>query len=338
MNFNFILKQMNRELAFKSEIIPEKYLGIISAFYEDYLIALKEAGVEVDAYINLFKTFLKLIEEQIKKPFKFSNFHKRVTSPFDYFAFGKNFLRPLIDFDSSYVKGMQNLRKINSYLDAQENVILFANHQTETDPMAIFLLLEKEFLSLTEKLIFVAGERVITDPLAVPFSLGCNLLCIYSKKHINNVPALKREKQLHNLKTMEVMSKLLGEGGRIIVVFPSGGRDRQNEFGEVEVAPFDPQSIEMFYLMARKSKKATHFYPLALSTYDILPPPTTVEVEMGERRNAKRAAVRLAFGEEIIFLSENVKDKSEKREAKAKFIYSLVKEDYQQIRVDTPSI
>jgi glycerol-3-phosphate O-acyltransferase len=42
-------------------------------------------------------------------------------------------------------------------------------------------------------------------------------------------------------------------------VAPSGGRDRPNQEGIVEVAPFDPQSIEMFNLMAKKSTRPTFF-------------------------------------------------------------------------------
>jgi glycerol-3-phosphate O-acyltransferase len=30
----------------------------------------------------------------------------------------------------------------------------------------------------------VAGDRVTTDLLAMPFSMGRNLLCIFSKKHV----------------------------------------------------------------------------------------------------------------------------------------------------------
>ena len=35
-------------------------------------------------------------------------------------------------------------------------------------------------------MIMVAGDRVTTDVVAVPFSKGRNLLCIFSKKHIEN--------------------------------------------------------------------------------------------------------------------------------------------------------
>ena len=43
--------------------------------------------------------------------------------------------------------------------------------------------------------IFVAGDRVQTDAIAVPFSMGRDLLCIYSKRHMNNPPELASKKK-----------------------------------------------------------------------------------------------------------------------------------------------
>jgi len=82
-----------------------------------------------------------------------------------------------------------------------------ANHQTEIDPQFISLLLEKEYSKLAKDMIFVAGDRVILDQLAIPASMGRNLLCIYSKKHIHNPPDLMETKRLHNKKTMGLMSE-----------------------------------------------------------------------------------------------------------------------------------
>jgi glycerol-3-phosphate O-acyltransferase len=179
----------------------------------------------------------------------------------------------------------------------------------------------------------VAGDRVISDPLAIPFSKGCNLLCIYSKKHIETPPEKKTEKLLHNKKTMQNLSALLSEGGKAIYVAPSGGRDRANPQGIVEVAPFDPQSIEMFRLMAHQSKRPCHFYPLALATYNLLPPPNSVEKELGERRHAQCTPIHMSFGNEIDmqnFPGNETSDKHELRKNRAEHIWNLVLDEYQR--------
>ena len=74
--------------------------------------------------------------------------------------------------DKSTVLGVEHLQSINASLEKGHNAIFLANHQTEADPQAISILLEKISPEYAEKLIFVAGERVITDPLAVPLAWG----------------------------------------------------------------------------------------------------------------------------------------------------------------------
>lgn len=314
--------------------ISARLREIVANFYLSFKEALEKEGVPSDAVEPQFVTFLNILEEQRKKPFVFAPYHESVRKPFDYYRFGNDFFRPLIDFAHSTIKGRPHLDEIASRLKKGENVILLANHQTEGDPYAISLLIEKDYPALAEEMIFVAGMRVITDPVAIPFSMGRNLLCIYSKRYIDHPPEEKAQKQLHNKRTMQLMSDLLGQGGKIIYVAPSGGRDRPNAAGKVEVAPFDAQSIEMLYLMSKKASRPTHFYPLALATYALFPPPDDIQVELGEDRVTKLVDIHLAFGKQIDmenFPGSEEEDKHARRKARANYIWNLVKEDYEQI-------
>ncbi len=315
----------------KQGSIPPKYADIIEQFYLCYQQAISSGEGSADAHNDVFVTLLTLIKEQCEKPFDFQPYHALIRRPFDYYQFGLDLVKPLVDLPHSTVSGIQHLEQIVKSLENGENAIFLANHQTEADPQAISILLEDSFPKFAEEMIFVAGERVITDPLAVPASMGRNLLCIYSKRYIDNPPELKMSKQLHNKRTMELMSQLLSEGGKAIYVAPSGGRDRPNAEGIVEVAAYDPQSIEMFYLMAQRAGHPTHFYPLTLKTYELLPPPQTIQVELGEARITKRAGIHLAFGPKIDmehFPGSDSKDKHERRASRANYICDLVKQDY----------
>lgn len=319
------------DAAAKKGLIPEKFQKILHGFFTGYINELKNHGLSLDKQIPILDTYLRLIEEQIEAPYQFQPYHKQVLEPFDYYKFGIDFLRPLVDMSISSTNGLDIADKIAAQLASGDNVILLANHQIEADPQAISILLEKSHPEMARTMIFVAGDRVVTDPLAIPFSMGRNLLCIYSKRYIDHPPELKSNKQLHNKRTMEQMSALLTEGGKVIYVAPSGGRDRANDKGVVEVAHFDPQSIEMFYLMARKSQRPTHFYSLSLATYDLLPPPETIQVELGEVRRTKRGGIHLAFGPEIDmekFPGSDHKDKHVRRELRADFIWQQVNRDY----------
>lgn len=116
----------------------------------------------------------------------------------------------MVVMDESRVLGLDNAKKIEELLAKGENVMILSNHQTEADPQVISILLEANGMSsLAEKMIFVAGHKVTTDPVAIPFSMGRNLLCIHSKKHIKNPPEQAAFKQQQNMATMDVRSYFL---------------------------------------------------------------------------------------------------------------------------------
>lgn len=242
-------------------------------FFQNYINACSRSDTPGEVTKRILETLLQLIIEQHEKPYQFDFYHEADRTPFDYYQFGLDFIRPLIDFDHSKVTGLSNLQLILKQLEKGENVFLLSNHQTEPDPQIISLMIEKIAPTLASSMIFIAGHRVVKDPIAAPFSRGRNLVCIYSKRHINHPPEKKAEKISHNQQSLNSLSNLLAEGGKCIFVAPAGGRDRMNNEGVIELAPFDASSIEMLRLLSRKAESKTHFYPLALKTFDIMPPP-----------------------------------------------------------------
>lgn len=322
----------------KMGLLPSKLGPPLIKFYQSYREALERSGLPIAEYEKYMFQFKDLVIKTLNSPPHFEPYHQRLRKPIDYYQFGLNFIRPLVVFDKSIVRGKANLKKMMAQLAQGENVVLLANHQTEPDPQAISLLLEKEFPKFVEEMIFVAGHRVVTDPLAIPFSLGRNLLCIYAKRYIETPPELKEEKQQHNQRTMKVMSQLLSEGGKCIYVAPSGGRDRRNAEGIVEVAKFDPSSVEMFWLMAQQSGRKTHFYPLSLVTYDLLPPPNHIEKEIGERRNPQCTPIHASFLDEVNmeeYPGSDAKDKKQRRKNRADHIWGIVNREYEDLKKRT---
>jgi glycerol-3-phosphate O-acyltransferase len=311
--------------------IPEELAKVVRNFYYSYDAAIKENNYPTQKAQATLNQFLDFVIEQLHTPYSFEPFHQGILKPFDYYHFGLEFIRPLVLFDKSTLTGIENLDAIEAAISKGENVILLANHQTEPDPQAISLLLEKTYPRLAEDMIFVAGHRVTTDPLAVPLTKGRNLLCIYSKRHMETPPEQKLEKLAHNQRTMKKMAQLLDEGGKCIYVAPSGGRDRLNANGVVEVAPFDPQSLEMFWLLSKQASKPTHFYTLALATYNLLPPPSSIDKELGENRHTRCTPIHLAFGREIDmenYPGSDNPDKKQKRQNRADHIGKIVADAY----------
>lgn len=311
--------------------VPDRFLSLMQNCYDNYREVVYQDEEKWKRFETLFCHYLDFMHRQFINPFEFEPYHKKIKEPFDYEEFSLAFIRPLIIFEESELIGTENIYQVEALLERHENVILLANHQTEPDPQILNLILEKDHPRLAKEMIFIAGDRVVTDPMAVPSSMGTHLICIYSKKHVENPPELKEEKLKHNQRTMKILSQLLSEGGKCIYVAPSGGRDRPGPNGNVEVAKFNPQSIEMLRLMAEHADRPTHFFPLALKTYDILPPPDDVNTELGEERCSKRSAVGIAFGQQIdmdSFPGSECQDRKEKRQKRADYIWDLVNQQY----------
>lgn len=314
--------------------MPHKLYAILKDFHNSYLKAVLTSGCSSDTGEQLFRQLVELACQHIEHPHFFHIFHRSLRAPFDYYQFGLDFIRPLIDFKRSAVLGLNYVDQMIDQLQRQENVILLANHQTEPDPQIIDLLVTPHRSNFVSQMIFIAGHRVVKDPVAVPMSLGRNLLCIYSKKYIEHPPEERHKKILHNQRTMQKMKDLLNQGGQCIYVAPSGGRDRPNTTGYVDIDPLNPQSLEMFWLMAKRASHPTHFYPLSLLTYPLFPPPYSVEKELGEKREAYYNPVYLAFGKEIQMDddSDNMHvNKKDQRQQRAKWVEEIIRNNYQQL-------
>lgn len=149
-------------------------------------------------------------------------------------------------------------------------------------------------------MIFIAGHKVTSDPVCIPFSMGRNLICIHSKKHIANPPEDRPRKTAQNLESVGAMGDLMKQGGHIFWVAPSGGRDRPGPENDEDfvVSPFDGKTLDMFRMMAYQSGKPMHFFPMAMYTNKLVPPPKEVSSELGEGRSGKRGPVSVTICDE----------------------------------------
>lgn len=327
-NLNFEDLERHLRSLNQNSKVPTKYWNIFSDFAKSYFRIASENKVDSAIAEKILTSFAEVVIESAKNPTRFEHFHRAVRGPIDSYALGLDLFRPIVDLKHSQIVGLEQLTEIHQKWKQNENIFLFANHQSEADPQLLSLLLEPHFPKLGEEMIFVAGERVVTDPLAVPFSRGRNLLCIYSKKYFDIHKEKRIEMQEHNKKAIQILANLLDEGGKCIYIAPSGGRDRPNPAGIFTVAPFDPQSIQLCRLLGSKAKRPTHFYPLALRTHAILPPPDGVQVELGEKRVINSASIAAGFGNAISFSESKELDKEERKQQAALYAWNLVNDLY----------
>ncbi|GER34646.1 glycerol-3-phosphate acyltransferase [Striga asiatica] len=284
-------------------------------------------------------------------PFQFSPYHKAIRQPFDYYMFGQKYIGPLLDIRNSFVGNISLFNEMEKKLQQGENVILISNHQTEADPAIISLLLESSNPFIAENMICVAGDRVVTDPLCKPFSMGRNLLCVYSKKHMNDDPKLIDKKKRANTKSLKEMAILLRGGSKLIWIAPSGGRDRPDPVTkEWYPAPFDASSVDNMRRLAEHAGIPGHIYPLAILCHDVMPPPAQVEKEIGEKRVISFHGVGLSVAPKISFqeVTATLEDPDEAKLAYTQALFSSVSEQYnvlksaihgkQGLKASTPTI
>ncbi|KOM45511.1 hypothetical protein LR48_Vigan06g081700 [Vigna angularis] len=267
--------------------LPANVAEGMQEVYNNYKNAVIQSG-DPKANEIVLSNMIALLDRvflDVTDPFVFQPHHKAKREPFDYYVFGQNYIRPLVDFKNSYVGNMPLFIEMEEKLKQGHNIILMSNHQTEADPAVIALLLEARLPYIAENLTYVAGDRVITDPLSKPFSIGRNLICVYSKKHMLDDPALVEMKRTANIRALKEMAMLLRNGSQIVWIAPSGGRDRpEAQTREWVPAPFDISSVDNMRRLVEHSGPPGHVYPLAILCHDIMPPPLKVEKEIGEKR------------------------------------------------------
>lgn len=303
-----VLKEDHPELLSQAAHFCTEFVLASQKSHEKYPIPETEALASLERILTGVK--LASMYGLGENKFKFGPTHdavrgddaiaERIGTTFDFYEWGCNFFRYFLDQEESLVLGNDDLAKAMEQASNGENVVLYGNHQSEADPQVMSILLEKAgYGEFASKITYVAGHKVTTDSLAIPFSMGRNLICIHSKKHIDADPDTKPDKTRDNMKAMTGMLKKLKAGGAIIWVAPSGGRDRRDvETGKTPIAPFDNKTMDMFRLMGKKSKVKTHYYPLSMVTYELCPPPDFVDALTGEQRNFRFVPVGIKVGPE----------------------------------------
>ncbi|KAL6985710.1 Glycerol-3-phosphate dehydrogenase [NAD(+)] [Sarracenia purpurea var. burkii] len=317
--------------------LPSNVARGMEELYQNYRNAVFQSGIpDADEIVLSNMTVaLDLIYKEVEDPFVFSPYHKAIREPFDYYMFAQNYIRPLIDFRSSYVGNISLFYEMEEKLQQGHNIVLISNHQTEADPAVIALLLEATHPQIAENITYVAGDRVITDPLCKPFSMGRNLLCVYSKKHMNDVAELAEMKRKANTRSLKEMALLLRGGSQIIWIAPSGGRDRPDPVTkEWYPAPFDANSADNMRRLTEHAGVPGHIYPLSILCHDIMPPPPQVEKEIGERRVISFHGTGVSVASKISFdeIAAAHGDPEESKMAYTQALYDSITEQYNVLK------
>ncbi|KAJ9513940.1 hypothetical protein QJQ45_021048, partial [Haematococcus lacustris] len=317
----------------------EKLLPQWQDFYANYRNAIVGSGAPGANELLAAKiqaTIADTVTLQFMKPYTFPSLHTRmVGADYNYFEFGQRYVGALVDFNNSVLGHRERWDQIAAQLAAGENVVLLANHQTEADPGVFAHMLMATHPQLATEVVYVAGDRVVTDALSKPFSMGRNLFCVHSKKHMDDIPELKAEKMETNRKTLVAMARQLNKGGCLIWIAPSGGRDRPKDNDQYTPDPFDPAAVELMRSLGARAKRRTRLYPMAMFSWPVMPPPRTVDKAIGERRMTNYTPVGISVCEELVpdvaVAGVAVEDKEAQQKALALAAQQAVVAEYERM-------
>lgn len=316
--------------------VPDRLIVAFDELYSNYKNAILSSGLPGANEGYVARVMASVCEKVLREldpssAYTFPSHHQRMLEPYNYYEFGQRYIRGLVDFKTSQLGHKERFARVRDQLNSGHNVVLLANHQTEADPAVFALLLESEFPELATDVIYVAGDRVVTDPLCKPFSMGRNLFCVHSKKHMDDLPEIKAEKQAMNRRTLKAMQGALKEGGKLLWIAPSGGRDRSvDPTGENVPDPFDPSAVELMRALLTKSKPEGHIYPFAMYSYKIMPPPKEVRKTIGEERLVFHASVGISLCEELDLdeVLSGIDDKEQRQQTLATVAWEAVLREY----------
>ncbi|PNH02302.1 Glycerol-3-phosphate acyltransferase, chloroplastic [Tetrabaena socialis] len=302
-------------------------------FYDNYKKALLNSGVSgVDEkwVTTVQATILDNVLLQAVQPYTFPSFHTRIMEPYNYYDFGQRYVATLIDFKNSVLGHRERWDRVQALLEQKHNVVLLANHQTEADPGVFAHMLASSHPTLATDVIYVAGDRVVTDAMCKPFSMGRNLFCVHSKKHMDFAPELKASKMETNRRTLVAMQRKLNEGGTLLWIAPSGGRDRPNADDEWLPDVFDPTAVELMRSLTQRAKQPGHIIPMSMFSYPMMPPPKTLEKNVGERRMTAFTGVGIDLCEELDIpaIIGGLAEKEAQQRALATAAHTAVKASY----------
>ncbi|ETB61430.1 hypothetical protein YYC_01327 [Plasmodium yoelii 17X] len=271
----------------------QTFLGFVEKYYHEIK---KHNSCSPETFLKLFLKYIETFKKY--RYYSFPNVNKYDESLYEW---SLEFWLPLIDQKNSRFLGTDNIKKINNWIEQGHNVFIFSNHHIEADANIIkyyFHINNAE--NISRNMVFIGGHKIRVDPLSRPFTVSANILCIYSKKYIEYPPHLKEEKILFNHKSLNALKNMLNLGKNIIWVAPSGGRDRKSQDNEIQISPFDPKIIKTFNIFAKRSNIKTHFVGMALNTYNICPPPNTIDVdEIEKERSCSYSPIGLNLGDDI---------------------------------------
>src|SRR3569832_1543456 len=113
---NFSIFEKKDHDAEKAGILTQKVTVALLQFFHSYSHAAKESSTP-EEILAWFNTFFKILAEQAIHVPSFEPYHAALRKPFDFYKFGNDFIRPLVDRSKSKIVGHDHIKEITTSLE-----------------------------------------------------------------------------------------------------------------------------------------------------------------------------------------------------------------------------
>lgn len=159
-----------------------------------------------------------------------------------------DFLEPILVGEESEIRGEDNLECALAFMKRGGNVLLVQNHTSGADTIVTDYLVNRAYGNAAKEWIWMAGHVVNLFLLPLIMCGGLHRVQIFSSKYSAQADeAMRRNMKEQNAKALGSIASMIMGGGKLIGLYPEGGR------GEGALKLADPKTMKIPQLMAMAS-------------------------------------------------------------------------------------
>jgi len=166
----------------------------------------------------------------------------------------------------SQLFGEEYMEESLSFLEHGGNILLIQNHKSLADTLVTEVLMRRKFgRGATQDWMYIAGHPVNRNILPLLFSSGCRRVQVFSTKFqsavergdpmVADLHLTVRAMAKQNLHAMKALGESVTEGGKVVVLYPEGGRV------EREMGRGEPRVMKIPDVMAKSSPNGVKVLP-----------------------------------------------------------------------------
>ena len=171
-----------------------------------------------------------------------------------------DFLGALIVGEESQLIGADNLRRALDFMSSGGNVLLVQNHTSGADTIVMDHLVNKLFAGAAKDWMYMSGHAVNLFLLPLTITGALHRIQIFSTKYCTRADDIVRANmKAHNAQSLATIAPIIMQGGKLIGLYPEGGR------GENGLLPGEPRTMKIPQLMSLASPTGLMVLPTYVS-------------------------------------------------------------------------